>query len=128
MLRSLLPPCLLLLPVAVAAQDPLPLRVLYAGEPTTAHAEAFARFLAARTRGVTVVANSKVSAEALAAHDVLVVDGHVLDKNEAGAIKINHSGFPLSLDDLQGKPTVLIGGTGGQISDRFQLKLGWNYG
>jgi len=96
------------------------LRVVYAGQPGTARATSYERFLKARFEAVTVASKSDLGGLDLSGADVLIVDGEPM----SGGAKLPSG---LTLDDFP-LPTVLVGGSGGGVGDALGLKLGWNFG
>ena len=102
------------------------LRVMLAATPESAQTEAYRSLLAEHFPVVEVMPLDDLATAELDEFDVLVVDG-TSERLEDGRNPIPAPPPGLSLGTFS-IPTVLIGGTGGRISDSLDLKLGWRYG
>ena len=92
------------------------MRLLYAGEPGTAHSDAWLRFLGTLGQASTVDVLTLASVD-LTGVDVLVVDAPWRHPQPEG----------VTLDHLS-VPTVLVGNYGVRLGESLHLKLGTNYG
>jgi len=92
------------------------MRILYAGEPGTAHSEAYVRFLGelGETRFLDV---AELASADLSDADLLVVDADWQLAVPAG----------LTVETLS-MPTVLVGNFGVKVGEALHLKIGTNYG
>lgn len=114
-------------PASAPNEEHLPLRVLYAGNAGTAYTAAWRRFLDRHVDLVRVMSASDVTAKDLDGIDVLLIDGEVIE-GEGNDTRIKSERFRLTLDDLQGRPVLLMGGQGGLFADELSLKTSWQYG
>jgi hypothetical protein len=108
--------------------EKLPLRLLYTGTPTSAYTADWEKFLVEHAASVRVVPATSLRVEDLTDIDVLVVDGEVETRGKNGELRLAIQRIPLTLEDLQGKPVVLMGGQGGAFADDLHLKLSWRHG
>jgi hypothetical protein len=106
----------------------LPLRLLYTGTPGSAYTADWEKFLLEHAASVRVVPASALRVKDLTDADVLVIDGEVESRGKDGEPKLAIQRIPLTLEDLQGKPVVLMGGQGGAFADDLHLKLSWRHG
>jgi hypothetical protein len=102
------------------------LRVVYAGDPSTAQTESFRKLLAQHVKSVTVIPVLELAKADLSQADVLMVGGQTMEKVE-GKLHTRPGPAGVSLDTLS-IPTVLIGGMGARVADNLDLKLGWRHG
>ena len=101
------------------------LRVVYAGDAGTPHAEGYHALLAEHF-DVRSIARNDLAKTDLSDADVLIVDGQTIDRSEE-RIQTIPGVEGVDLETLS-MPTVLIGGQGARISDDLNLLLGWRYG
>lgn len=112
--------------LALGCAEPAPqLRVVYAGDAGTPHAEGYNALLAEHFDVRSIPRNGLATAD-LSDADVLIVDGQTIDRSEE-RIKTIPGVEGVDLETLS-MPTVLIGGQGARISDDLNLLLGWRYG
>lgn len=112
--------------LALGGAEPAPqLRVVYAGDAGTPHAEGYHAMLAEHFDVRSIARNDLAKAD-LSDADVLIVDGQTIDRSEE-RIKTIPGVEGVTLETLS-MPTVLIGGQGARISDDLNLLLGWRYG
>jgi len=112
--------------LALGCTEPAPqLRVVYAGDAGTPHAEGYHAMLAEHFDVRSIARNDLATAD-LSDADVLIVDGQTMDRSEE-RIKTIPGVEGVTLETLS-MPTVLIGGQGARISDDLNLLLGWRYG
>jgi len=102
------------------------LRVVYAGDPSTAQTESFRKLLAQHVKHVTVIPVLDLAKADLSAADVLIVGGETM-KTVKGEFHMKPGPAGITLDALS-IPTVLIGGMGARVADNLDLKLGWRHG
>ena len=114
-----------LLTLACSAEPTPQLRVVYAGDAGTPHADAYHALLAEHFDVRSIARNGLATAD-LSEADVLIVDGQTMDRSEE-RIKTIPGAEGVTLETLS-MPTVLIGGQGARISDDLNLLLGWRYG
>lgn len=106
--------------------EPAPqLRVVYAGDAGTPHADGYHAMLAEHFDVRSIARNDLANAD-LSDADVLIVDGLTIDRSEE-RIETIPGAEGVTLKTLS-MPTVLIGGQGARISDDLNLLLGWRYG
>ncbi len=105
------------------------LRVVYAGDPSTAQTESFRKLLAEHVKSVTVIPVLDLAKSDLSAADVLIVGGETIGtvKMVVGETHMKPGPAGVTLDTLS-IPTVLIGGMGARVADNLDLKLGWRHG
>ena len=115
----------MLLTLACSAEPTPQLRVVYAGDAGTPHAEGYHALLAEHFDVRSIARNDLATAD-LSDADVLIVDGQTIDRSEE-RIKTLPGAEDVTLETLS-MPTVLIGGQGARISDDLNLLLGWRYG
>ena len=112
--------------LALGCAEPAPqLRVVYAGDARTPHAEGYHALLAEHFDVRSIPRNNLATAD-LGDADVLIVDGQTIDRSEE-RIQTIPGVEGVDLETLS-MPTVLIGGQGARISDDLNLLLGWRYG
>ena len=112
--------------LALGCVEPAPqLRVVYAGDAGTPHADGYHAMLAEHFDVRSIARNDLATAD-LSDADVLLVDGQTIDRSEE-RIKTIPGVEGVTLETLS-MPTVLIGGQGARISDDLNLLLGWRYG
>jgi hypothetical protein len=112
----------LVIPTASNDQEPR-LRVLYVGNPSSNRAVDFATFLSRHFGAVKIselVAFRESDADGF---DVVIIDWSDEASQSAGPPPLVPAGFRLS--DVYSRPTVLLGGAGGQIAGRSRLKFSW---
>lgn len=114
-----------LLTLACSTEPAPQLRVVYAGDAGTPHAEAYHALLAEHFEVRSIARNELAKAD-LSDADVLIVDGQTIDRSEE-RIRTLPGAKGVTLETLS-MPTVLIGGQGARISDDLNLLLGWRYG
>ena len=125
-IRFSLPAATVLLTLTLGCAEPAPqLRVVYAGDAGTPHAEGYHALLAEHFEVLSIARNDLAKAD-LSDADVLIVDGQTMDRSEE-RIKTLPGAEGVTLETLS-MPTVLIGGQGARISDDLNLLLGWRYG
>ena len=107
-----------------AAPTP-PLRVIYAGDAGTPHAESYHALLSEHF-DVQSIARNDLAKTDLSDADVLIVDGQTIDRS-GEQVRTLPGAKGVTLETLS-IPTVLIGGQGARISDELNLMLGWRYG
>ena len=101
------------------------LRVVYAGDAGTPHAEAYHALLSEHFDVRSIARNDLAQAD-LGEADVLIVDGQTIDRSTE-QVRSLPGAKGVTLETLS-LPTVLIGGQGARISDDLNLLLGWRYG
>jgi len=112
--------------LTLGCAEPAPqLRVVYAGDAGTPHAEGYHALLAEHFDVRSIERNDLAKAD-LSDADVLIVDGQTIDHSEERT-RVMPGAEGVDLETLS-MPTVLIGGQGAQISDDLNLLLGWRYG
>lgn len=112
--------------LTLGCAEPAPqLRVVYAGDAGTPHAEGYHALLAEHFEVLSIARNDLAKAD-LSDADVLIVDGQTIDRSEERT-RVVPGAEGVDLETLS-MPTVLIGGQGAQISDDLNLLLGWRYG
>jgi|GEM_PF-2940267 len=112
--------------LTLGCAEPAPqLRVVYAGDAGTPHAEGYHALLAEHFDVRSIARNDLAKAD-LSDADVLIVDGQTIDHSEERT-RVMPGAEGVDLETLS-MPTVLIGGQGAQISDDLNLLLGWRYG
>ena len=112
--------------LTLGCAEPAPqLRVVYAGDAGTPHAEGYHALLAEHFEVRSIARNDLAKAD-LSDADVLIVDGQTIDQSEERT-RVVPGAEGVDLETLS-MPTVLIGGQGAQISDDLNLLLGWRYG
>jgi len=112
--------------LTLGCAEPAPqLRVVYAGDAGTPHAEGYHALLAEHFEVRSIERNDLAKAD-LSDADVLIVDGRTIDQSEERT-RVVPGVEGVDLETLS-MPTVLIGGQGAQISDDLNLLLGWRYG
>ena len=114
-----------LLTLACSAEPAPQLRVVYAGDAGTPHADAYHALLSEHFDVRSIARNGLAKAD-LSEADVLIVDGQTMDRSEE-RIQTIPGVEGVDLETLS-MPTVLIGGQGARISDDLNLLLGWRYG
>jgi len=114
-----------LLTLACSSEPAAQLRVVYAGDAGTDHANAYHAMLAEHFEVRSIPRNDLAKAD-LSDADVLIVDGQTIDQSE-DRIRTLEAAEGVTLETLS-MPTVLIGGQGARISDDLNLLLGWRYG
>ena len=125
-IRFSLPAAAVLLTLTLGCAEPAPqLRVVYAGDAGTPHAEGYHALLAEHFNVRSIERNDLAKAD-LSDADVLIVDGQTIDQSEERT-RVVPGAEGVDLETLS-MPTVLIGGQGAQISDDLNLLLGWRYG
>ena len=115
----------MLLTLACSAEPTPQLRVVYAGDAGTPHADAYHALLSEHFDVRSIARNDLATAD-LSEADVLIVDGQTMDRSEE-RIQTIPGVEGVDLETLS-MPTVLIGGQGARISDDLNLLLGWRYG
>ncbi len=112
--------------LTLGCAEPAPqLRVVYAGDAGTPHADGYHALLAEHFDVRSIARNDLAKAD-LSDADVLIVDGQTIDRSEERT-RVVPGAEGVDLETLS-MPTVLIGGQGAQISDDLNLLLGWRYG
>ena len=112
--------------LVLGCAEPAPqLRVVYAGDAGTPHADAYHALLSEHFDVRSIARNGLATAD-LSEADVLIVDGQTIDRSEE-RIQTIPGVEGVDLETLS-MPTVLIGGQGARISDDLNLLLGWRYG
>lgn len=113
---------------SMQAPERLPLRVLYAGNAGTEYTKAAMGFLSEHAAKVTFVESRKLTTRDFKDIDVLIVDGEVETHDAQGQLQLKSEKINLTLSELQGMPTLLMGGQGGFLADDLKLKLSWRHG
>jgi hypothetical protein len=112
------------------AAGPLPLKVLYAGNPGSSRARDFVTFLGRHFAKVGTAHYGKVTAAELAPYDVVIFDWTSLYKRDGdGAVDYTAGTVQPPVPPLPedyAKATVLVGGGGGLVTFTRQLKLRWH--
>lgn len=112
--------------LALGCTEPPPqLRVVYAGDAGTPHADGYHALLTEHFDVRSIARNDLATAD-LSDADVLIVDGQTIDRSEERPRSLP-AAEGVTLETLS-MPTVLIGGQGARISDDLNLLLGWRYG
>jgi len=109
-----------------SAQDRLDLRVLYAGDASTERTDVWLAFLNERTKGARFADRQRLSAVDLEDVDVVVFDGDII-----AFVREHRPDHPPQFPDaalLEGVPTVLVGGVGSALGNRFHLKAASFFG
>ena len=115
----------MLLTLGCSAEPAPQLRVVYAGDAGTPHAEGYHALLSEHFDVRSIPRDDLAKAD-LSDADVLIVDGQTMDRSEE-RIRTIPGVEGVDLETLS-MPTVLIGGQGALISDDLNLLLGWRYG
>ena len=121
----LLAPC-----QAARAEDPIGLKVLYAGNPGSARERDFVSFLGAHFAEVGTVHYSKFTEADAEGYDVILFDWtSIYPRDEEGNIKKKidrlNSPTPPKLPEGFDRPSILIGAAGGYVAMPLRLKIDW---
>ena len=95
------------------------MKILYIGQPTTDRAATWTRFLDEHGHSTTTTSVADIGSIDFSDVDLAIVDGEGYDAPQPPD--------ELQLQDLP-RPTVLVAGIGGKVSDAIGLKLGWQFG
>ncbi|MBI3817325.1 MAG: hypothetical protein HY286_01440 [Planctomycetes bacterium] len=102
--------------------------MLYAGNAGTPYTASWEAFLKQHAAQVKVISGSALTAAAMEGFDVVIVDGEVESKSANGEPRLKSEKIPLTLNEAQGIPMLMMGGQGGFLSDDWKLKLSWHHG
>jgi hypothetical protein len=121
---------LLLAAGAVPAAEPIPLKVLYAGDPGSARAKDFTAFLTDHFAKLTATDLGKFKEEEARDYDVVIFDWtSIYPRDKDGKIDNGSNNFKSPpaphLSQQFAKPAVLIGAAGGDVAGSLQLKINW---
>ncbi len=121
---------LMLLNGGIRAEEPIKLKVLYAGNSGSDRAKDFASFLEKHFAKVGAVDFGKFQEADAKDYDVVLFDWtSIYPRDKEG--KINNSLGNIimppapHLSAVFAKPTILIGAAGGQVAGTRQIKINW---
>jgi hypothetical protein len=112
------------------AEEPIALKVLYAGNPGSDRERDFTRLFEKHFAKVGT-ADYRTFAPAQAAdYDVVILDWtSIYPRDKNGKIKEKLDGLdsptPPKLSDEYDRPTILIGAAGGSVGQSLRLKIDW---
>jgi hypothetical protein len=112
------------------ADDPIALKVLYAGNPGSDRSKDFMTFLGKSFAKVGSTDYRTFKKDDADGYDVVILDWtSIYPRNEHGQIKQGSSGLdsptPPKLPTTFVRPTILIGAAGGYATMRSHLKINW---
>jgi hypothetical protein len=112
------------------ADEPIHLKVLYAGNPGSERAKDFVSFLEKHFVKVGTADFGKFREPEADAFDVVIFDWtSIYPRNKAGAIDNSAGSITMppapQLSPNFAKATLLIGAAGGQVAGTRQLKINW---
>ncbi len=121
----LLAPC-----QASRAEEPMGLKVLYAGNPGSAREKDFVKFLGEHFAEVGTAHYSQFAEADAEGYDVVIFDWtSIYPRDEDGKIKKEfdrlNSPTPPKLPEDFDRPSILIGAAGGYVAMPLKLKLDW---
>lgn len=112
------------------ADEPIALKVLYAGNPGSEREKDFSALLGKHFAKVTTANYEKFTADQAKGHDVVILDWtSIYPRDKDGKISKNITGLnsptpPKLLTDYD-RPTILIGAAGGFVAQSLRLKIDW---
>jgi len=112
------------------AGEPIALKVLYAGNPTSDREKDFTAFLAKSFAKVGTTDYRTFKEDDAKGYDVVILDWtSIYPRDDQGKIKQGSSGLnsptPPKLSTSFDRPTILIGAAGGFATMQAQLKINW---
>jgi hypothetical protein len=112
------------------ADEPFPLKVLYAGNPDSDRQKDFTAFLGKHFAQVGTSDYSKFKESDAKGYDVVIFDWtSIYPRDENGKVKETidrmNSPTPPKLSDDYDRPTILIGAAGGYLAQQLRLKIDW---
>ncbi len=123
------------------ADEPIPLKILYAGHPGTPRERDFVEFLKAHFTRVESMSYEEFKESDAQGRDVVILDwtstypvdkdGNDVDMQKVGVeawSKMMYALRPRTIPQLSesyDRPTILVGEAGGYILNRMRLKLDW---
>ncbi len=121
----LLAPC-----QASRAEEPIGLKVLYAGNPGSEREKNFVTFLGEHFQKVGTVHYSQFAEADAKGYDVVIFDWtSIYPRDEDGKIKKGSNGLdsptPPKLSPDYDRPSILIGAAGGFLAQPLRLKIDW---
>jgi hypothetical protein len=116
--------------VPLRAGEPLPLKVLYAGNPRSDREQDFRTFLEKHFAKVGTSDYQKFSEAQAKSYDVVIFDWtSIYPREKDGSLKKEFNGLnsptPPKLTDQYDRPTILIGAAGGFLAQTLRLKIDW---
>ena len=115
---------------ASRAEEPIGLKVLYAGNPGSAREKDFVSFLGEHFQKVGTAHYSKFTEADAEGYDVILFDWtSIYPRDEDGKIKekidrLNSPTAPKLPEDFD-RPSILIGAAGGFLAQPLRLKIDW---
>jgi hypothetical protein len=112
------------------ADEPIALRVLYAGNPGSDREKDFTNFLGKSFAKVGTTDYRTFKEDDAKGYDVVIFDWtSIYPRDDRGKLKQGSSGLnsptPPKLSDTFDRPTILIGAAGGFATMPSQLKINW---
>lgn len=112
------------------ADEPIPLKVFYAGNPSSDREKDFASLLEKHFVKVGTADYQKFEPGQAKDYDVVILDWtSIYPRDENGKIKEKFDGLnspiPPNLSNEYDRPTILIGAAGGFAAQSLQLKIDW---
>ena len=112
------------------ADEPIAIRVLYAGNPGSDRDKDFTAFLGKSFAKVGSTDYRTFKQDDAKGYDVVILDWtSIYPRDDKGKIKQGSPGLnsptPPTLSDTFDRPTILIGAAGGFATMRSQLKIDW---
>ena len=116
--------------VSLQAGEPIPLKVLYAGNPGSSREQDFQTFLKKHFVQVDTTDYQKFTGDRAKGFDVVIFDWtSIYPRDQDGKIKkeINALNMPTSpeLTEQYGRPTIMIGAVAGSVGKSLRLKIDW---
>jgi hypothetical protein len=113
------------------ADEPFPLKVLYAGNPGSDREKDYTSFLEKHFAKVGMTDYQKFTEDQARGYDVVIFDWtSIYPRDKDGQIKKEFNGLnsptPPKLTEQYDRPTILIGAAGGFVAVAFPgLKINW---
>jgi hypothetical protein len=112
------------------ADDPIALKVLYAGNPGSEREKEFSALLSKHFAKVATGNYENFTSAHAKGHDVVILDWtSIYPRDEHGKIRKNFDGLnnptPPKLSGEYDRPTILIGAAGGFVGQTLSLKIDW---
>jgi hypothetical protein len=116
--------------VSLRADEPSPLKVLYAGHLASDREQDFTTFLETHFAKVGTTDYRTFTEDQAKGYDVVIFDWtSVYARDKDGKIKEPFTGLirlaPPRISEQYDRPTILIGAAGGLVAKRLRLKLDW---
>jgi hypothetical protein len=121
---------LLVLARPARAGEPIPLAVLYAGNPGSDREKVFTAFLGEAFNKVAATDYRAFKQDDAKGYDVVILDWtSIYPRDDQGKLKEKFTGLnspkpPVLSKDFD-RPTILIGAAGGFATQRLSLKINW---